>query len=146
MFKENPFQEHPLRLSRKRLSRIIIALPTKKAQPMKHTSAIIAEHLGILIQIAISGQPLNKAIVCHLLGAKINSNSLYPLLENFQLLCYYQISMDSTPILIYLNKGLCKRKVLHPSLLSRRKKIPSDSLTFLISCMLGCCGLSQSSF
>ena len=45
-------------------------------------------------------------------------------------------SMDSTLLLIHLNKGLCKRKVLHPGLPSCRKKISSDSFTFLISRML----------
>ena len=53
-----------------------------------------------------------------------------------------QISMDSTLLLIHRIKGLCKRKVLHPGLPSGRKKILSDSFTFLISCMVGCYGLS----
>ena len=45
--------------------------------------------------------------------------------------------MDSTLLLIHLNKSSRKRKVLHPGLPSRRKKISSDSFTFLISCMVG---------
>ena len=55
-------------------------------------------------------------------------------------------SVDSTLLLIHLNKGLYKRKVLHPGLPSQRKKISSDSFTFLISHMVVCCGLSQFSF
>ena len=38
----------------------------KKSLPKRLTSIITVEHLGTLIQTAISGQPLNKAIVCHL--------------------------------------------------------------------------------
>ena len=138
MIRENLFQEHPLRLVGKRLSRIIIALPTRSLNQRSSIFAITVKDLGTLVQITINGQPLNKAIVCHLLGAKINFNFLQPFLENFfRLSCYYLISMDSTLLLIHLNKGLCKRKVLYPRLPSRRKKIPSDSFTFLISCMVG---------
>ena len=147
MIRENQFQEHPLRLLRKRLSRIIITLLIRSLNQRSHIFATTMEHLDTLIQITISGQPLNQVIMCHLLGAKINSNSLQPLLENFlRLSCYSLTSMDSTFLLIHLNKGLCKRKIFHPSLSFGRKKIPSDSFTLLISCMVGCCGLSQSSF
>ena len=138
MIRENQFQEHPLRLVRKRLSRIIIAPPTRSLNQRSLTSAITMEHLGTLVQIAINGQPLNKAIMCHLLGVKINTNSLQPLLANFlRLSCYSLISMDSTLLLIHLNKGSCKRNVLHLGVPSGRKKIPSDSFTFLISCIAG---------
>ena len=138
MIRENQFQEHPLRLVRKRLSRIIIAPPTRSLNQRSLTSAITVERLGTLVQIAISGQPLNKAIMCHLLGVKINTNSLQPLLANFlRLSCYSLISMDSTLLLIHLNKGSCKRNVLHLGVPSGRKKIPSDSFTFLISCIAG---------
>ena len=147
MIRENPFQEHPLRLLRKRLSRIITTLLIRSLNQRSHIFAITVEHPATLIQITISGQPLNQVIVCHLLGAKINFNSLQPLLENFlRLSCYSLTSMDSTLLPIHMNKGLCKRKVLHPGLSFGRKKIPSDSFTLLISCMVGCCGLSQSSF
>ena len=45
------------------------------------------------------------------LGAKINSNSLWPLLKNFLRLSYYsQTLMDSTLLLIHLNNDLCKKK------------------------------------
>ena len=44
--------------------------------------------------------------------------------------------MVSTPLLIYLNKGLCKRKDPHPGLPSRRKKILSNFFSFLISCVV----------
>ena len=138
MIRENQFQEHPLRLVRKRLSRIIIAPPTRSLNQRSLTSAITMERLGTLVQIAINGQPLNKAIMCHLLGVKINTNSLQPLLANFlRLSCYSLISMDSTLLLIHLNKGSCKRNVLHLVVPSGRKKIPSDSFTFLISCIAG---------
>ena len=138
MIRENQFQEHPLRLVRKRLSRIIIAPPTRSLNQRSLTSAITVERLGTLVQIAINGQPLNKAIMCHLLGVKINTNSLQPLLANFlRLSCYSLISMDSTLLLIHLNKGSCKRNVLHLGVPSGRKKIPSDSFTFLISCIAG---------
>ena len=138
MIRENPFQKHPLRLVRERLSGIITTPPTRSPNQRSLTSTITMEHLCTLIQIAISGQPLNKAIVCHLLGAKINSNFPQPPLENFlRPSCYSLISMDSTLLVIHLNKGSCKRKVLHPGLSFGRKKIPSDSFTFLISCMLG---------
>ena len=146
MIRENPFQEHPIKQLRKRLSRMIIALPTRSLNKTSHVSAIIMEHPGTLVRIAISGQPFNKAVVCHPFGVKINSNSLWPLLENFlRLPSYSQTSMDSTLLLIYLNKILCKKKVLHPGLPSGRKNIPSDSFTFLFSCMVVWCVLSQSS-
>ena len=147
MIRENPFQEHPLKQLRKRLSRMIIALPTRSLNKGSQISTITMEHPGTLVQIAISGQPFNKVVVCHPLGVKINSNPLWPILENFlRLSCYSLTSMDSTLLPIHMNKGLCKRKVLHPGLSFGRKKIPSDSFTLLISCMVGCCGLSQSSF
>ena len=44
--------------------------------------------------------------------------------------------MVSTLLLILLNKGSHKRKTLHQGLRFGRKKIPSDSFTFLISCMV----------
>ena len=74
--------------------------------------------------------------MCHLSVAKINSNSHWLLLENFlRLSCFFRTSMDSILLLIHLNKGSCKRKVLHPSLPSRRKETPSDSITFLPCCL-----------
>ena len=85
--------------------------------------------------------------MCHPLGAKIISNSLWPLLEKFsRLSCYSQTSTVSTLLLIHLNRGSCKRKLLPLNLLSRRKKILGDSITFLVSCMIVCCVLSHSSF
>ena len=63
--------------------------------------------------------------------------SLAPLANFLRLSCYSLISMDSTLLLIHLNKGSCKRNVLHLGVPSGRKKIPSDSFTFLISCIAG---------
>ena len=138
MIRENPFQENPLRLVRKRLSRIIIALPTRSLYLRSPTSVTTMEHMDTLIQIAINGQPLNKAIVFHLQKTKINFNSLWPFVENFlRRSCFSRTSMVSTLLLIHLNKGSCKRKALHPGLPFGRKKIPIDSFTFLISCMVG---------
>ena len=115
--------------------------PLRLMKLIKHT----------LFQIAISGQPLNKAIVCHLLETKINSNSFWVLLENFlRLSCFFRTSIDSILLLIHLNKGSCERKIPHPCLPSRRKRTTSDSITSLPCCLCGCWFmfsiLSQSSF
>ena len=113
-----------------------IALLAKSLNQRSHTFVITIEHPDTHVQIAISGQPLNRAIVCHLSVAKINSNSHWLLLENFlRLSCFFRTSMDSILLLIHPNKGSCKRKVPHPSLPSRRKKTPSDSITFLPCCL-----------
>ena len=103
--------------------------------------------------------------MCHLLAAKINSNSLWLLLENFlRLSCFFRTSMDSILLLIHPNKDSCKRKVPHPhpnkdsckrkvphpSLPFGRKMTPSDYITFLPRCLCVCCFmfsvLIQSSF
>ena len=151
VIRENPFLEHPLRLLRKRLSRIIITLPTRSLYQRSPTSVNTVEHSDTLVQIAISGQPLNRAIVCHLLAAKINSNSPWLLLENFlRPSCFFRTSMDSILPLIHLNKGLCKRKYPHPSLPPRRKRTPSDSITSFPNFQCVCCFMfstwSQSGF
>ena len=58
-------------------------------------------------------------------------------LDNFlRRSCFYQTLMVSTLLFIHLDKSSCKRKNLHPSLPSRRKKILSDFFSFLISCMV----------
>ena len=128
-----------------------IILSARSLNQRSRTSVNIVEHPNTFVQIAISGQPLNRVIVCHLLAAKINFNSLWLLLENFlRLSCFFQISMDSILLLIYLNKGSCKRKVPYLGLISGRKRTPSDSITFLPYCLCACCFmfsvLSQSSF
>ena len=51
--------------------------------------------------------------------------------------------MDSILLFIHPNKGSCKRKVPHPSLPSRRKRTPSDSITFLPYCLCVCCFMSS---
>ena len=103
----------------------------KKSLPKKPTFVTIVEHLGILIQIAISGQPLNKAIVCHLLGTKINSNFLQPILANFLRHSYFSRTlMVSTLLLIHLNNGSCKRKDPYLGLPSERKKFQAISSLF----------------
>ena len=128
-----------------------IALSARSLKQRSHTSVIIVEHPDTFTQIAISGQPLNRVIVCHLLAAKINFNSLWLLLENFlRLSCFFQTSMDSILLLIYLNKDSCKRKFPHLGLLFGRKRTLSNSITFLNYCLCVCCFmfsvLSQSSF
>ena len=45
-------------------------------------SIIIVEHRDTLVQIAISGLPLNKVIMCYLSEAKINFKILWLLLGN----------------------------------------------------------------
>ena len=106
--------------------------------------------------------------MCHLLAAKINSNSLWLLLENFlRLSCFFRTSMDSILLLIHPNKDSCKRKVPHPhpnkdsckrkvphphpnkdsckrkvphpGLPFGRKMTPSDYITFLPRCLCVCC-------
>ena len=120
MIKENLFLEHPLRLVRKRLSKIIIAPPTRSLNQRSLTSAITVEHLGTLVQIAISGQPPNKVIVCHLLGELLKAVML---LSNFN-------EFNSPPY--PSEQKFMQKKGFHLGLPSRRKKIPSDSFTFLI--------------
>ena len=134
MIREKSILRAPPKVGKKETKQNNHHSTTKKSQPKKPYFYHYCGALGTLIQIAISGQPLNKAIVCHLLETKINSNFPQPLLENFlRLSCYSLISIDLTLLLIHLNKGSCKRKIPHIGLPSGRKKIPSDSFTFLIS-------------
>ena len=72
-----------LKLLRKRISRTIITPLIRSLNQRNHTSVITVENRDTLFQIAISGLLLNKAIVCHLLEAKINFKTLWLLLENF---------------------------------------------------------------
>ena len=128
-----------------------ISLLARSLNQRSHTSVITIEHLDTFVQIAINGQPLNRVIVYHLLAAKINSNSLWLLLENFlRLSCFFRTSMDSILLLIHPNKDSCKRKVPHPGLPFGRKMTPSDYITFLPCCLCVCCFmfsiLCQSSF
>ena len=69
----------PLRLLKK-LNRTIIAPLIRSLNQRNLTSVIIVKQQYTLIQIAISGSPLNKIIVCYLLEAKINIKTLWLLL------------------------------------------------------------------
>ena len=82
MIRESLFWEHHLMLLKK-LNRTITAPLIKSLNLRNLTFVITVEHWDTLVQIVISGLPLNKAIVCHLSEAKINFKTLWLLLENF---------------------------------------------------------------
>ena len=67
----------------KKLNRTITAPLIKSLNLRNLTFVITVEHWDTLVQIVISGLPLNKAIVCHLSEAKINFKTLWLFLENF---------------------------------------------------------------
>ena len=73
-----------LSLKRKRLETLgLRRLITKSLNRRSHISIITVEFQGILVQIATSDLPLNKAIVCSHPEIKISFHSLLLLLEIF---------------------------------------------------------------
>ena len=125
---------------RKRLSKVTITLLIRSLNWRNHTSVMTVEHQDTLIQIAISGLLLNKAIVYHPLEVKINFKTLWLLLELLQAILFLTNFNGFILLLILLSRGLRKRKLLlPPNLLFGRKKTPlSDSSTYLafLVCML----------
>ena len=133
--KVNLFQEHTLRLKRKRLETLgLRRLTTKSLNRRSRISVITVELQGILVQIATSGQPLNKAIICSRLDIRISFHPLLLLLENFsRLSCSFRTLMVSILPPHLRIKGLHKGKVL---LKCGRKKAQSDLVTFSLSLLL----------
>ena len=122
----------PKIVRKKKLSRTIIVPLIRSLNRRNLTSVIIVEHRDTLVQIAISGLLLNKAIVCHLLEAKINFKTLWLILGNFwRSCCSWQILIGLI-LLIHLSKSLRKRMpLLPPNLLFGRKNTSlSDSFTY----------------
>ena len=82
--KANLFQEHPLRQRRKRLETLRAIRPKiRSLNQRSHISVITVELQDTLVPIAISSQPLKKAIVCYHLVAKVRFHHLWVLLEIF---------------------------------------------------------------
>ena len=80
----NLFQEHLLRLKRKRLETLgLRRRTTKSLNKRSRIFVITVEFQGILIQIAISSQPLNKAIEWSHLEIRISFHHLLLLWEIF---------------------------------------------------------------
>ena len=90
--KENLFQEQPLRQRSKRLENLkAIRLKIRSLNQRNRISVITMELWDSLVQPAISGQPLNKAIVCYHLVVKVKFHHLWVLLEIFlRLLCFFR--------------------------------------------------------
>ena len=82
--KENLFQEQPLRQRRKKLETLrAIRLNIRSLNHRSCIFVITVELWDTLVQIAISGQPLNRAIVFYHLVVKVKFHHLWVLLEIF---------------------------------------------------------------
>ena len=82
--KENLFQEQPLRQRRKKLETLrAIRLNIRSLNQRSCIFVITVELWDTLVQIAISGQPLNRAMVCYHREVKIRFHHLWVLLEIF---------------------------------------------------------------
>ena len=82
--KENLFQEQPLRQRRKKLETLrAIRLNIRSLNQRSCIFVITVELWDTLVQIAISGQPLNRAIVFYHLVVKVKFHHLWVLLEIF---------------------------------------------------------------